>query len=79
MTTKHDVIRVHQAHPTWNSGMIARELGCAPEYVRSTAKRNNLTLPKGTFRLTKNILELGIACDKAGLSVADIEAIASAR
>lgn len=48
MTTKHDVIAAHKKHPELHSSDLARILGCASEYVRATAKRNNLKLPKGT-------------------------------
>jgi hypothetical protein len=45
MTTKHDVIRIHQIEPTWAAPQIASYLGCHPSYVHATAKRNGLTLP----------------------------------
>lgn len=46
MTTKREVLDLHAAHPDWNSVQIADVLGCMPEYVRSTFRRNGLTLPK---------------------------------
>lgn len=46
MTTKHDVIAAHHDHPEWNSTDIAGHLGCCSAYVRATARRNGLTLPK---------------------------------
>lgn len=46
MTTKHDVIAAHQQYPQWTASEIAAHLGCLPEYVRATAQRNSLRLPK---------------------------------
>lgn len=46
MTTYRDVIRIHKAHPDWCSADIARELNCFAGYVRETAKRRSLNLPK---------------------------------
>ncbi|MEO3387349.1 hypothetical protein [Mesorhizobium sp. CAU 1741] len=45
MTTKHEVIAAHQAHPEWCASDIAAALGCMREYVVATAKRNRLVLP----------------------------------
>ena len=46
MTTWRDVVRVHQAHPKWTSSLIARSLGCTSAYVRATASRRKLKLPR---------------------------------
>jgi hypothetical protein len=46
MATKHDVIRLHQLRPEWSAPEIAAEIGCHSAYVRSTAQRNGLVLPK---------------------------------
>lgn len=48
MTTKHEVIAVHRAHPDWSAGDIAAHLGCMHEYVRATARRNGFSLPKAS-------------------------------
>lgn len=45
MTTKHEVIAIHKAHPDWTCGRIAAHLGCLPEYVSATFRRNGLSLP----------------------------------
>ena len=50
MTTKHDVIAYHRAHPEADSAEIGRALGCHSAYVRATAGRNGITLPKGYGR-----------------------------
>lgn len=47
MTTKHQVISTHLAHPDWTTSDIAKHLGCIPQYVTATARRNGLRLPKG--------------------------------
>jgi hypothetical protein len=44
MTTKHQVIAAHRAHPEWTASDIAAHLGCLREYVSATAKRNGLKL-----------------------------------
>ena len=44
MTTKHEVIRAHRAHPDWGSSRLGRLLGCQSAYVRATAQRNGLKL-----------------------------------
>jgi hypothetical protein len=46
MTTKHDVIRVHEAHPDWHSERMAQHLGCVGAYVRAVARREGLVLVK---------------------------------
>lgn len=45
MTTKWQVIATHRQHRDWDDQQIADHLDCTPEYVRATAKRNNLILP----------------------------------
>lgn len=45
MATKHQVIQLHREHPDWGSTEIAARLGCMPEYVRSTARRQKIKLP----------------------------------
>ncbi len=44
--TKADVIETITAHPDWTGSEIAAHLSCHSAYVRSTARRNGLTLPK---------------------------------
>ena len=46
MTTKHDVINLHRQNPTWTVRQLADELGCNPAYVRATASRCSLTIPR---------------------------------
>lgn len=46
MTTKDDVIRIHNQHPDWNDTQIAKALDCSTGYVRSTATRQGLKLQK---------------------------------
>lgn len=50
MTTKHDVIAAHRAHPRLNSTELAWLLGCSSAYVRATAQRNRITLPGAVGR-----------------------------
>lgn len=45
-TNKDEVIAVHRQHPDWYAGDIADFLDCQPEYVRATARRYDLVLPK---------------------------------
>jgi hypothetical protein len=47
VTTKHDVIAAHRAHPEWTPSDIAEHLKCCSAYVRATAMRNNIKLPHG--------------------------------
>lgn len=44
--TKSMVIAQHLAHPDWGATRIAHHLGCNDAYVRATAARNGLVLPK---------------------------------
>lgn len=46
MAVRTEVIKVHGDHPDWSAGQIAAHLGCTSEYVRKTAARNALNLPK---------------------------------
>ena len=48
MVTKDQVIETHRVNPNWGAVQIAKHLGCLPAYVRATAKRNGLVLPRGT-------------------------------
>lgn len=87
MTTKVDVIRVHQEHPHWDAHQIAEYLGCGPAYVRATAYRNNLPIKcKRSGRVLRSSIPrpesvgmLGVAARTAGLTVADIQKIAENR
>lgn len=88
MTTKADVIRVHQQHPTWFAEQIAAHLDCGSAYVRATAYRNDLPIPRklggrvlrrGTGPGPDSITSLGVAARTAGLSVADIQKLAETR
>ena len=45
MATKDQVINLHRRERHLNASDIAERLGCLPEYVRATARRNNLVLP----------------------------------
>lgn len=56
MTTKHEVIAVHRANPTWSPGDIAHHLGCISAYVRATARRNKLNLPSGLKSVSPAVL-----------------------
>jgi hypothetical protein len=79
MTTKYQVMLLHRNHPDWSASRIARELGCHSAYVRSTAARNNLKIPRATVRITQQeetLLMLGRACRRAGLRLADVERMA---
>lgn len=44
--TWRDVVRVHLAHPKWPASRIAKHLRCSTGYVRATAKRRSLKLPR---------------------------------
>lgn len=46
MANKQQVIDYHRAHPEANSVDIGDALGCHPAYVRATAGRYGLSLPK---------------------------------
>lgn len=49
MVTAAQVVALHRAEPGLCAADLARRLRCSPEYVRATAKRRNLTLPRGKF------------------------------
>ena len=46
MATKDQVIALHRKHPDWSAPDIAAALGCDASYVRATARRQSLRLPK---------------------------------
>lgn len=46
MVTKQDVYDAHLAHPEWRAVDIAAALGCSSAYVRSTARRGSIPLPR---------------------------------
>lgn len=43
------VAALHRANPSWGATMIAAELGCHDAYVRSTARRLGLSLPRSQY------------------------------
>lgn len=45
MTNKNEVIEIHRNYPTLGTIQVAEKLGCLPEYVRATAKREGLVFP----------------------------------
>lgn len=48
MANKRQVIDLHLAHPDWSARKIADELRTGDAYVRATARRYGLTLPRST-------------------------------
>lgn len=46
MATKQQVMDLHRANPTWTAPDIAASLGCLDAYVRATARRYGMDLPK---------------------------------
>lgn len=46
MATKQQVMDLHRANPSWTANDIANHLDCLSAYVRATARRNGLDLPK---------------------------------
>ncbi|MCP5087902.1 MAG: hypothetical protein GY952_14005 [Rhodobacteraceae bacterium] len=40
------VLDCHKDHPEWTAPQIAEKLGCTSSYVRATAQRRGLDLPK---------------------------------
>ena len=82
MTTKHQVIAAHRAHPDWTARDISDALGCVPGYVNATARRNGLTLPKAvsrratarpTIRMSDAIMQaLDAPAAQRGLTVSDL-------
>ena len=47
MATAAEVIALHKAEPDLCATDIAKRLRCSHSYVRATAKRRKLPLPKG--------------------------------
>lgn len=47
MATKQQVMDLHRENPDWSAPDIAARLGCKAAYVRATAQRCGLDLPKG--------------------------------
>ncbi len=43
---KDIVLALHREHPDWPAPKIAAHMGVCQEYVRATARRNGLTLPR---------------------------------
>jgi len=78
MTTKRQVIDTHLKHHDWGPSEIADHLHCCSGYVRATAQRCNLKLPRSANkpRNPENLVALGRAARAAGLSLADIKDIA---
>lgn len=76
MATQHLVLETHNQHPNWNANDIARALNCSAGYVRATAHRLKITLPSAQ---PESIEALGHAARDAGLTVADIHALAKLR
>lgn len=50
MTTWDKVQKVHLDHPDWTAPMIAEHLGCRASYVRATAQRRGMRLPRAIPR-----------------------------
>lgn len=80
MTTKREVITAHRAHPEWSPSDIAIHLGCSTEYVRATAQRNQLKLPRAVRSHNTRIIYISKAQKAAldgpaierGMTVADL-------
>lgn len=49
MVTAAQVVALHHAEPGLCAADLARRLRCSPAYVRATAQRRKLTLPRGKF------------------------------
>jgi len=45
LPNQFQVIALHDAHPEWSAGRIAKALKCDAGYVRATGQRKGLTLP----------------------------------
>ena len=56
MADKYQVISLHEQFPEWNSCQIAAHLNCSAAYVRATARRNGLKLPRKTKPRSKEDL-----------------------
>lgn len=52
MSLTNRIVTTHRLFPEWDSGKIARELGCSCEYVRAVASRRKLRLPRAVIKLT---------------------------
>jgi hypothetical protein len=79
MATKQQVIDLHAKHPDWTCYRIAEELGCTSAYVRATASREGLKLPPKRSGVDSSLLDLGMACRAAGLTLRDILDISEQR
>jgi hypothetical protein len=80
MTNQSQVVALHRKHPKWSASDIAKRLGCLPAYVRATGKRRGLNFAKAKVEreaVPESIVQLGRAARDAGLSVSDIESMAS--
>jgi hypothetical protein len=71
MATQDDVRAAHRRHPEWTANKIAQELHCSSGYIRRTAQRLRLKLPKEN---RDGVQALGEAAKAAGMTLADIEA-----
>ena len=58
MTEAAEVIAVNAEHPDWTPRQIGEHLGCDPAYVRATAQRNKLVVPKERQRNGKGFMTL---------------------
>jgi hypothetical protein len=82
MATKDDVIKLHRQYPHMTAKEMARELGCLPEYVHATARRNNLRLPSAKQQPSiklPSVIQLGRRAVELGLTLDDIERAARQR
>ena len=87
MATNVQVIEAHKRNPTWTASDIADALKCSSGYVRRTAQRYNLTLPKGKAGPKPNpnarriprasVFALGRAARAAGLTIEMLEMLGS--
>jgi hypothetical protein len=73
---KFKVIETMKANPNWSSRLVAEHLNCDSAYVRVTAKRNGLSFPPFIHKGKNN---LGLAAQKAGMTIKDIEEWAKQR
>lgn len=75
MATQDQVRALHDANPQLTAAEIAKTLDCNPAYVRATAQRLRISLPKKN----EGVIRLGHAAQDAGMTTADIEAWAKER
>ena len=68
MTTKIEVIKLHQAWPHWTAKRLARTLKCSEGYINACRVRYGLDIPRIQGR-ENTIYNLGKAALKAGLTV----------